>query len=336
MDHNAFFEALKAGRLEQLYLFQGMEEHVKRSALQRLRAQVLPEGLEPLCETVLDNPSADDVVAAVETLPMMGECRLVVVRDSALLLAGRARDEAADSARLTEYLPHLPPFARVVFYCHGQADGRKKLTTALGKLGTVVRFDPLNDAELARWMRATLKGHGKTIGAAEAQQLAFTVGRDLTLLSGELAKLAAYLGERTVLEAEDIERIATRSADCTIFQVVDALVEGREGQAFSLLYELLGNGEARLGILAMVLRQYRTLLLLKCMQAENLPRAEQQQRMGLPGFVFTRAQRQAQAYTLPRLKGAVALCVEADYAVKSGRMREEAALERTMLLLSKS
>ena len=49
----------------------------------------------------------------------------------------------------------------------------------------------------------------------------------------------------------------------------------------------------------------------------------------------TRAQKQAQGYELDELKAAVALCVDTDYAVKSGRLREEAALERAMLVLGK-
>jgi DNA polymerase-3 subunit delta len=334
INHTAFFQLLKAGLPGGAYLFHGAEEHVKRSALQRLRDAVLPEGLEALCETVLDNPAAADVVAAAETLPMMGDRRLVVVRDSALLVAGRSKDEAADSERLTAYLPKLPDCALVVFYCHGAADGRKKLSLALGKLGTAVKFDPLGDEELLRWMRGMLKAEGdKTIGAREAQHLAFTAGRDLALLTGELQKLAHYLGERRAVEAEDIDAVATRSLEYTVFQLVDALVEGQEARAFGMLAAMLENGEARLGILAMLLRQYRMLLTLKWMQAEGIDRTAQQRRLGVPPFVYDRARKQALGYTLERLKAAVALCVDTDFAVKSGRLHEEDALERAMLTL---
>ncbi len=332
MNHTAFFQLLKGDVPGGIFLFHGEEEHVKRSALNALREKVLPEGLEALCETVLDNPAAADLVAAAETLPMMAEQRLVIVRDSALLLSGRARDEAADSERLTGYLPKLPPHALVVFYCHGVIDGRKKLSVALNKLAKVVKFDALSDDELTRWVRAQLKAEGgKTIGDREAQKLVFTAGRDLTLLSGELRKLAHYLGDREAVEAADIDAVVTRSLECTVFQLVDALVEGKEAQAFSLLSAMLEAGEEHLRILAMVLRQYRMLLQIKWMQAEGVDRGAQQRRLGVAPFLFDRAQKQAQGYTLERLKRAVALCVDTDYAVKSGRMREEAALERAML-----
>ncbi|MDR3051693.1 MAG: DNA polymerase III subunit delta [Oscillospiraceae bacterium] len=335
MNHTDFFAALKAGQVAGLYLFQGAEEHVKRSALERLRAQVLPNGLETLCESVLDNPTADDLIAAAETLPMMGGRRLVVVWDSALLMAGRAKDEAADSARLVDYLPTLPSDTTVVFYCRGVVDGRKKLSSALGKLAVCVRFDPLDDQELGRWVRGTLKGYGKAITPAVVQKLAFTAGRDLSALAGELAKLADYLGPRTEVTGEDIDTVVTRSLECTVFQLVDALVEGRQTEAFELLAYMLDRGEMRLGILAMVLRQYRTLLMLKLMQAERVPQGQWAQRVGIPPFAVNRALRQAQAYTLAEVQAAVALCVDTDYAVKSGRLREEMALDRAMLMLGR-
>lgn len=88
MTHQAFFDALKNGTPARVYLFSGEEEHVKRSALRKLRERILTPGLEQMNETILDNPSADAIISSCETLPMMDACRLIVVRDSALLTAG--------------------------------------------------------------------------------------------------------------------------------------------------------------------------------------------------------------------------------------------------------
>lgn len=111
MTHEEFFDALKRGEIAPAYFFHGEEEHVKASALEALRARLLPAGLEALNETALQNPAAAVVVAAAETLPLMAERRLVVVRDSALLTAGKASDEAAESAALVDYLGRLPDTA---------------------------------------------------------------------------------------------------------------------------------------------------------------------------------------------------------------------------------
>ena len=336
IDHTLFFKTLKDKELPHgAYLFQGEEEHVKRSALAHLRNKVLPEGLAALCETVLDNPPADDIIAAAETVPMAADRRLVIVRDSTLLVSGRTRDELNDSKRLGEYLPKLPAYTLLLFYCHGNVDGRRAFLQTLRKHATIVQFNPLNDVDLTRWMRSTLKAEGnKNIDAKQAQYLAFTSGRDLAVLTGELHKLAHYIGEREAVEAEDIDAVSTRSLECTIFQLVDVLVEGRDGHAFLLLSTMLDAGESRLGILAMILRQYRLLLTLKWMQAEGIGQAAQRERLGIPPFAFDRTQKQSRGYTLEQLKEAAALCTETDFAVKSGRIREDIAIERAMLILT--
>ena len=64
MTHEEFFDALKRGEIAPAYFFHGEEEHVKASALEALRARLLPAGLEALNETALQNPAAAVVVAA--------------------------------------------------------------------------------------------------------------------------------------------------------------------------------------------------------------------------------------------------------------------------------
>ena len=46
MDHNGFFDALKAGTIANLYLLEGTEEYIKAQALARLCQVLLPEGME--------------------------------------------------------------------------------------------------------------------------------------------------------------------------------------------------------------------------------------------------------------------------------------------------
>lgn len=333
MKHTEFFAQVKAGDIARAYLFTGEEEHVKGKALDALRAKLLPEGLEALNETVLVNPSASDVIAAAETLPMMAERRLVLVRDSALLASGRAANEADESAKLVAYLDRLPETACIVFYVRGKADGRKKLTQALNKKATAVAFDPLDDHELHRWIQAQLRARGKTIAPGDASLLAFTAGRELLGLAQEIDKVAAYAGARPEVVRADIEAVVTPSLECTVFQLVDALVAGKEAEAFRLLGVMLERGEARIGILAMIARQYRNLLHWKLMQQAGIGEAEATKRLGVPPFAMRRLKTQAQGEQAETLRAKLDLCVDTDFAIKSGKMREDAALERAMLRL---
>ena len=163
--------------------------------------------------------------------------------------------------------------------------------------------------------------------------LAFTSGRDLTLLSGELQKLAAYAGERSEITAQDIEKIATHTAECTVFSMVDAIAIGKAQEAFSLLNVLLQSGEQRIGILAMITRHYRQMTHLSALMRDRVPQAQQAKLLGVPSFALNRLTRQVGRRPYEALHAQLEACVQADYDIKRGAMREEVALERLMLVL---
>ena len=326
MDRKEFTRLLKAGKVQGAYLFEGVEENIKAAALQSLRKAILPEGMEELNETVMDAPAADAVIAACETLPFLADKRLVIVREHPAL-TGRAEAEE----RLISYIPQVPDSAVLVFLCRGKADARKKLYTAIKKAGGVVSFAPLSDAELNSWIVKTFGGMGKTVSPQTASLLAFTVGSDTALLHQEIGKLSALAGERDTVTEEDVQAVATRSVECTVFEMVDAVVAGQQGKAFGLLRDMLTTGSDRLGILAMLLRQFRLMQHIKIMQYEKLPAGEIKQRLGVPPFAAERCMRQAAGYTGGQVKKAVQICLNTEYLVKSGGYNQEGALESAML-----
>ena len=130
---------------------------------------------------------------------------------------------------------------------------------------------------------------------------------------------------------EDVHAVATRSVECTVFEMVDAVVAGQQGKAFGLLRDMLTTGSDRLGILAMLLRQFRLMQHIKIMQFEKLAAGEIKQRLGIAPFAAERCMRQASGYTGGQVKKAVQICLNAEYKVKSGGWNQEGALESAML-----
>ncbi|MGN0752888.1 MAG: DNA polymerase III subunit delta [Aristaeellaceae bacterium] len=326
MDRKEFAQQIKAGKVQGAYLFEGVEENIKAAMLHTLRKAILPEGMEELNEALMDAPTTDAIIAACETLPFMADKRLVIVKEHPAF-AGRAD---ADE-RLISYIPNVPESAVLVFLCRGKADGRKKLYAAIKKANGVVSFDPLKDEELTPWIIKTFAELGKSISPQTASVLSFTVGSDTALLRREIEKLAALAGERDTVTEADVHAVATRSLECTVFEMVDAVVAGQQGKAFGLLRDMLTTGSDRLGILAMLLRQFRLMQHIKIMQYEKVPPADIKQRLGLKPFAAERCMRQAGGYTGGQVKKAVQICLNTEYMVKSGGYNEEGALETAML-----
>ena len=240
MDRNDFQKLLEQGGCPSVLLFEGEEEQLKHAAFRRLEKVLLPEGMEQMNESILDNPDTDQLIASVETMPFLSDRRLVVVRDYPPLMGRAEADE-----KLVAYLPSVPSSSVLLFYCTGKPDGRKKLYAAVRKLNGIVSFSPLRGAELTRFVTDAFKTEGKECDARTAEYLVFTSGDDTGLLLTEIAKIASYAGDRPAVTADDVSALATPSAECTVFQMIDAVVSGQKNKAFLLLRNLLRSGSDR-------------------------------------------------------------------------------------------
>ena len=333
MNHTAFFDCLKAGQIGECYLFEGAEEYIKQQALKQLCARLLPAGLEEMNLTDLTDPDADSLIAAAETLPFMADKRVVVVRECSLVSSGKKAEDEKKTEAIAEYLTHISPTTCLVFYVKGKADGRKKLYTMIKKKNAIVDFSPMNDAECADWARKAMRRMGKNLSADAAGQLVFTVGRDAALLRQEMEKLASYLDERTDVLPADIEAVCTRSAECTVFQMVDAQVAGNNDTAFALLRDMVRSGESRVAVLAMLLRQYRILYHMRCLMDERTPQSSQASLLGIPPFSVARTQQQARRFDRERLKEAYDYLMNYEFMLKQGRIPQDNCAENAMLRL---
>lgn len=328
MNHKEFVTNLASRSLPSVLLFEGEEEQLKQSALLELRRQILPSGMETLNETVLEDPSVDQLIADAETQPFMSDKRLILIRDYPALVG---RSEADD--RLVSYLSLVPETSVLLFYCSGKPDGRKKLYTAIKKMGGIVSFSTLRGGELIRFVTDSFHDEGKECDDRTAEYLVFTVGNDTGLLLSEIRKLVSYTGERMKILAEDISALSTPSTECTVFQMVDAVITGQKNRAFTLLHNQLLAGTDRMAILAMLLRQCRLLQHVKIMQYEKRSMDFIRSSLGVSSYALEQYLRQASGYSGSQIKNAVRICFDTEYAVKSGRIQADGAVETVILKL---
>ena len=110
--------------------------------------------------------------------------------------------------------------------------------------------------------------------------------------------------------------------------MVDAVVEGRSGQAVRLLEELRDEGASSSLALNLITRQYRNLILAKELTLARLSPAEIGQRLGIRSdFPLRKVLEQSRRYSLPQLEAAFHRLLEADAAIKRGIYDEDLAVD---------
>ena len=331
MTWNEFYQALKADDIAPVYLFMGPEALVKREALEALRKKLLPPGLEALNDATLEGVSAREITDACETMPMMCDRRVVTVRDWAPLMPGKAKNEDADAEWMQKWLENPPQTCALVFYMRGDMDGRKKLTALLKKKAAVVDFQLLTDSELSRWCARRLKPLGKKLTPQALNTLTYMAGRELTRLSGELDKLADYAGEREEITDADVRAIVPASLEYNVFELLNSLLAGDMLKGQQTVNSLLQGGQSPVGILAMLTRQVRQLTHMKCALDAGTPVQSVQQQLGMHPNAAKQTARQCAKLSADWLTALYEKCVDADYAVKSGRLRDRDALDALVI-----
>ncbi len=321
---------IAAGQVAPAYLVHGPDRVRHEEVLGALRQRLLAPVLGVLDETVVEGePTAVSAVVEAASVPSFGGGRrLVVVRADPLF---RADAEAAQAqAELAAFLEHPPPSACVLLLTEHEVPASNRLLAAVRKAGRVVSARRPGPRELAAWLQAEAKARGKVLPPVLADFLVQRCQSERLLLRNELEKLCAYAGDRRELAREDVLAVVGKSREERVFDLVDAVLAGRAGQATDLLRDLLRQGESPLGILALLARQYR--LIWQARRARNP--GELARMLSLHPYAAEKAWRQARVLGEGELAAALQAILEAEKAIRKGALPPEVALELACVVLA--
>ena len=314
---------IKQGTFHQIYLLYGEERYLCRQYTDRLHKALAGEDQMNTHYYEGKDLSVGEIIDLAETLPFMSERRVFLISDSGLFKSG--------GEKLAEYLVSPNETSYFVF-TESEIDKRCKLYKTVQASGCVVEFAEQDTHTLGRWIAGILGKEGKKISEGTVQLLLSKTGTDMENIRMELEKLICYCMDRDVVTNEDVEAVCTVRVTNHIFDMVNAIADKNKHQAMQLYYDLLALKEPPLRILFLIARQCNMLLQVKEMRARGFDNKAIGSQIGVPPFIVGKYVAQAERFKTSTLKAAVARCVEAEEAVKTGRMNDMMSVE--ILILS--
>ena len=332
MNYLDIFEEIKKDKVSGVYLFYGEEEYVKDQALAQVIKSFFPHGMQEFNLNMIDaaNKDINDILNACDTLPFMVSKKLVVVKDFPITAA---KKQSMQVDKLIDYLTRIPSTTCLIFFNRGQIDMRVSMYAAIKKHGKIVEFSHLKPEDTQKWLLGAFRKNSKRMDATSLQYMIHLVGNRIGDLNNEVLKLTSYAQDEDNIKSEDIDAVVVPNHEYSAFQLLDLIGRRDVGGSIALLNKLLVQGENPISLLAMTAKQLRTILLCCCLREEGLSDAQMSKKIAGHPFAVKKNIEQSRYFTTEKIKEGIKICLETDYGIKSGKIREKAAFELLLIRL---
>ena len=318
-------EQVKNGAIGNLYLLYGEEPYLVAMNVGRLKKALLEPDDELMNFDLIEEGSdTDSIRASIETLPMMVERRVVLIRNAHIFEGGAAY------TGLEKVFEDIPDTVTVIVQ-EEKVDKRSKVYKAIAKNGQVFELNRLEEGPLISWVAYLFRKAGVTVGRNEIAYLLSLTGNDMSRIESETGKLLSYVKEKGVCRREDIDAIVSPTIEARIFKMTDQLGAGRRADAYQSYRDLLAAGEPVQRIFFMIIRQFRLLVQTRSILDHRGSSQDVQKELGQIPFVADKLCRQASAFTFDKLKTIYNRLLEFDYQFKTSQTDPEAALDLFIL-----
>lgn len=314
------------------YIFHGDDDLRIEEEVGKLRAKISASPNADLNTAEFDGTQTPvgEILSAVMAYPFLADKRLVIARD---LLAWITRKGAGETGKkaveaLLTTLPTLPDWARLIFWEREKlADSHKIVKLAQSdehgyeKLYTVPK-------DTTDWILKRARDvYAVEMEPAAAVALASVTGTDLRAADNELIKLVAFVNGEHAIRESDVALLTPYVQEASMFEMVDALAEGRGKAAAALMYRLLEQQEDPFTILGMINRQFRLLL----MARDHLDRGGSPKEIGsalsVHPFVGEKLAKQSRGFTSAQLERIYRALHDYDVKIKTGQIEAKLALD---------
>lgn len=313
--------ATAKGEIYPLYFLYGDETFLIDEALAQLEVAALGDGLRDFNLNTFygSEVEAAQIRDAVETLPMMSQVRVVVVKD--------AHELGDKDWELLWPLVDEPVNTTALICVGSKIDKRKKHIKRFMDRGVVVEFKRPFDNQIPDWIRTIAKKHSLQLSADAVDLMHQLVGSNLQDINGELTKLAQYLGEKKKASADDIMKVVSHVRLDSVFDLTDAIGRNDRARALTCLANLLDNGQNEVGVLALISRHVRILRLVSDGLKEGLSGQRLASRAGVSPYFLKSYVDQAREWNSTKIDRTFEALLDTDRALKSSPVASHIWLE---------
>ena len=282
--------------------------------------------------------SFETLQADALTMPFLADRRLVIVENARAFIAKMAKDRSQTCLELFGNLPETTALVMVVedqqakkrgerYWEHGKTYAwLTDWMRARNDLALLIDCALPDEEDMPSWILRKAKELGGGFKPDAARLLASYVGNNTLRAQNEVMKLITYVGDRQVVEEEDVSLLTAQEQEGNIFTLTDALGE-RNSKAAMQQFMLLMEDNDLLELTGMIHRQFRLLIQAREILDGGGKAQDIEQELGVLGFVARKLSDQARRFSMRQLLDIYNRLLKIDLDMKSGGTPGDVAYE---------
>ncbi len=263
---------LQGGELEEkdilpCFFYHGEESFLAEEFIQELKDLLIsPEVQVYNIERFnLDDHSWMEIIDLARTIPFfLSAWRIIVVE----IVKGQGESlSETEKSILSDYFDSPSNQTVLILIYSGRLRKNSSLFRFFSSLPksvvSVKELRPLKQQALLDWIDRRVSAMGKTVTLEAKKRIEELVGRDLRSVNNELEKLITYVGEKNVIELDDVNQVSGWAKTFFEWEMQESLEKADFEKSLIVLNNLFKEGIRPEFIVGIIVRFYREILLAK-------------------------------------------------------------------------
>lgn len=317
--------------LEELYLFTGTEQVIKKNKIDHILEQIDEEETD-IIKYDLELTPIQDVITDCITIPFLKKNKVIICKNP-IFLTNAKTNIKHDTKLLIKYLKNPSEQTTLIIDAVGvNIDRNSELFKTFQKCAYIIDVKSLDQIETKAWVKRNIELAGSSIQDEALNLLVEYLGDDLLRAEKEIEKLAQYRFNERITET-DIKELVVKNYENDSFELIKALTSKNNRKVIEIYENLKLHTNNSQYILAIISKSISDLYTVKKLVDANFDQKDIADVMGIkPGKAYY-LMKDAKEFKIDQLEYYLGEIEEVDYKIKQGLIDKNFGIDMLLLKL---
>jgi len=325
MNYETIKTQLKNNQLNNIYLFYGDEQYLIDSIIKKIEKMVLGENINGMTKNEFrDNFDIQELINAVNTMPMIGNKKVVICRNSELF-KGNTKNE-----QLLKLFDTISKDAYLIFV-EKQVSVSNIQYKKLKELKCIYNISIRNNNDIIKYITNTFKKAGKNISINNAYLFLEYSGGYLIDIEKDIEKIILFMDNKKDVKKEYIVNLCQGTKEAKIYELTNYLFKKDKTNSYKVLKELLSEKVPIQIILSVLNNSYMELYKVKLAIENNENPVVLRKNKPIHEYALKMIIKSAKKFSFEQIEKVIKDISDIDSDIKYGNISANIAIELLVL-----